>query len=201
MSDRRARVDGALARLAELLARTAAGVEKKRAFTCAGCDAHCCKVGRNGMLVTRLEAEAIVARLRDDPALRPRAAELARRVSDTVRRHALHAGDATGAQTYTCPFLDEQNRCAIHGRGQPLGCITFMPMRGGGCDQHVPEFETALDAMARLNDEVYGPHGWQPMLIPVAVERALAAGVRDSRPGSPSRTGRSSRRRRPGSSR
>jgi Fe-S-cluster containining protein len=187
--DRRGKEQAALGRLAEVLARTAAGVERKRAFSCAGCDAHCCKVGRNGMLVTRLEAAAIVERLHADPALRARLPAIERRVRETVARHGLTASDATGRRTYTCPFLDERNRCTIHGAGQPLGCITFMPRRGGGCDQEVAPFEVALEEIARLNDEVYGADGWRPMLIPVAVERVISA---RRRPAGPSRRGRPS---------
>jgi Fe-S-cluster containining protein len=187
--DRPQREAAALERLAEVLARTEAGVERRRAFSCAGCDAHCCKVGRNGMLVTRLEAVAIVERLRADPALRARLPALEARVRETNRRHGLRPTDATGGKTYTCPFLDEQNRCSIHGRGQPLGCITFMPKRGGGCDQQVAPFEVALDEIARLNDELYGASGWTPMLIPVAVERVISA---RPRPAGPSPRGRRS---------
>jgi len=158
-----------------------AAMERRRAFSCAGCDAHCCKVGRNGMLVTRLEAVEIVERLAAEPDLRARLGHFARRVADTVERFGLRgaaeaAPPAVGrAPTYTCPFLDDRNRCAIHGRGQPLGCMTFMPLAGGGCDQHVAPFEVGIDAIAALNDEVYGAAGWRPLLIPVAVQRVLRA--------------------------
>ena len=76
-----------------------------------------------------------------------------------------------------CTFGEEPQGCAIHRRGQPLGCITFMPFSRDdrSCDQDEEAFDEAFDEIAALNDAVYGAGGWSGWPIPVGVRAALRA--------------------------
>ena len=176
MSPRRRKRDvlplpAALDRLERLLDGVRAKVEARRAFTCAGCEAHCCRVGRNAMLVTRLETEAILDRMERDPELRPFLPGIADRLAETAAR--LLGEEGPELPTFDCPFLGEDNRCLIHGRGQPLGCVTFMPIEGDRCDHREDEFVAAFEELIALQTAWLGVEDREGELIPIAVQDAL----------------------------
>jgi hypothetical protein len=161
-----------LDRLRAVLDRARERSESRRAFTCAGCDAPCCRVGRNGMLVTRLEAELIADALLADPELSSRLDELRRRIDEAIRR--VGRIDLTEPPpTFDCPFLEEDVGCLLHGKAQPLGCITFMPRESGDCEHHVDLFEDAFDEVVRLNEILTGHEDREGTLLPHAVREVL----------------------------
>lgn len=165
-------VEESLLRLDELRSelRGAGNPDREGRFSCDGCVAWCCRDGANSMRATPLEAEA-VARLvasRGPDAV----AEALRRVETVIVAAGLvGGGEAGSASTYTCPFLDPANRCGVHA-AKPLGCITFTPVRDGGCDQDAELLGEALEACAELNDEAFGDD-WRDRPFPVAVRSAL----------------------------
>lgn len=109
--------------------RADANRERAGLFSCDGCVAWCCREGFNSMRATPAEAGEIVRLLRSrgdlDDALE--------RCADAVDRWRLDA-DPESRRTYTCPFLTAGNRCGVH-EAKPLGCVSFTPVRDGGCDQ------------------------------------------------------------------
>ena len=118
--------------------RADANRERAGLFSCDGCVAWCCREGFNSMRATPAEAEEIVRLLRSrgdlDDALE--------RCADAVDRWRLDA-DPESRRTYTCPFLTAGNRCGVH-EAKPLGCVSFTPVRDGGCDQDGERLEAAV---------------------------------------------------------
>lgn len=166
----RTTLDEALDRLAALVERVREEVEASRAFSCAGCEAHCCRVGRNAMLVTRVETEAILERMNADPELRRLSARLLDRLTATADRLL---DEEEELPTYDCPFLGEDNRCLVHGRGQPLGCVTFMPGAGGGCEVREDEMVDAFEELMEIQAAWLGEEERDGELLPIAVRDAL----------------------------
>ena len=159
----------ALRRLSALVARARADVESRRLASCSGCPAPCCRVGRNGMLVSPLEAAGILRRIETDAALARRRRALVEEIESLVAARGL-SRTADRETTYDCPFLIAGGGCAVHGEGQPLGCVTFMPATPDQehCDQDEEAFVAAYDELAALNESVFGDD-WEPWPIPVAV--------------------------------
>ena len=124
--------------------REAGNAGRRGLFGCAGCVGWCCREGFNAMRATPAEAEAILRLLE---ARGDREAALAA-CGDAVDRWRLDA-DPASRRTYTCPFLTAGNLCSVH-EAKPLGCVTFTPVRDGGCDQ---DGETLADAVADLEGE------------------------------------------------
>ncbi len=166
----RLKLEDALDRFADLTERVRKKVESRRAFSCEGCDARCCRVERNAMLVTRLETEALLDRVARDPALADHAADIAERVSSTAAR--LYEEEGPELPTFDCPFLGEDLRCLVHGRGQPLGCITFMPLRDDMCDHPEDEFVEAFDELVAIQTAWLGFEDREGELLPIAVQEA-----------------------------
>jgi len=136
---------------------------------CATCDAHCCQVGFNSMLVSRIEAVAMARRLRE-PDLIDRIEEIRDRARREVdRRGLIEDPDAN----FDCPLLDGEGRCLVHGPAQPAGCLTFMPVGDGGCDHDLDGFERAQPRIEAAEKEAFGSVE-EPRPIPVAILRALA---------------------------
>jgi Fe-S-cluster containining protein len=161
----------ALRRLAGLMESVMIATEAERARPCETCDARCCKSGRNGMLASPLEAEAVVERLLGDPALKDRLPELKKRVAAVAA--ALRNAPADGElPTYDCPFV-EDDRCLIHGTSEPLGCLTFMPLTVDACDHHIDVFEEAFEELMALNEAWSGSMDPEGEPMPVAVDRVL----------------------------
>ncbi|MHC4469650.1 MAG: hypothetical protein ACYS99_01680, partial [Planctomycetota bacterium] len=79
--------------------------------SCAGCDAHCCKVGFNSMKVSRIEALALARRL-GEPDLAERIPQILDRARAEVERRGLERNEDA---TYDCPLLDAEDRCLVHG--------------------------------------------------------------------------------------
>ena len=146
--------------LAAMRASLRADANRERAglFSCDGCYAWCCREGFNSMRATPAEAEEIVAFLRAGGDLEA----ALERCADAVERWRLD-GDPDSRRTYTCPFLTAGNRCGVH-EAKPLGCVSFTPVRDGGCDQDGVQ-------LAREVRRLVGPD----LPIPVAV---LAAAKR-----------------------
>ena len=115
-----------LAALRESL-RGAGNAERAGLFSCSGCVGWCCRAGFNAMRATPAEAEAILDLLD----ARGETAAALEACAEAVERWRL---DATTPRTYTCPFLTAGNRCGVHD-AKPLGCVSFTPVRDGGCDQ------------------------------------------------------------------
>ena len=109
--------------------RADANRERAGLFSCEGCVAWCCREGFNSMRATPAEAAEIVALLR----ARGDLDDALERCEDAVDRWRLD-GDPESRRTYTCPFLTAGNRCGVH-EAKPLGCVSFTPVRDGGCDQ------------------------------------------------------------------
>jgi hypothetical protein len=163
-------VDSGLVRLSEVkLALGAASDRASREIRdCATCDARCCKVGFNSMLVTRIEARAIADRLAE-PDLAPRISEIVRRAREETARRGL---DRDPAAKYDCPLLDEGGRCLVHGPAQPVGCLTFRPVADGGCDHDLPLFRKHIGKVRKADRAAFGK-GSDPLPIPVAILKAL----------------------------
>jgi Fe-S-cluster containining protein len=109
--------------------RADANRERAGLFSCEGCVAWCCREGFNSMRATPAEAAEIVAFLRARGGLE----DALERCGEAVERWRLD-GDPESRRTYTCPFLTAGNRCGVH-EAKPLGCVSFTPVRDGGCDQ------------------------------------------------------------------
>jgi hypothetical protein len=139
---------------------------------CATCDAHCCRVGFNSMLVSRIEAVAIARRLLE-PDLSGRIDEIRERARREVEvRGLLEDPDAN----YDCPLLGEDGRCLVHGTAQPAGCLTFVPVADGGCDHDLGKFAKALPRIEEAERRAYGDVS-EPRPIPVAILEALAGRI------------------------
>jgi len=136
--------------------------------SCATCDARCCRVGFNSMLVSRIEARALARRLRE-PDLAPLVPGIAARARREVEVRGL-ARDRFAK--YDCPLLTAEGRCLVHGPAQPAGCLTFRPVRDGGCDHDVGLFEEHESRIDRLEEEAFGDVA-DPRPIPVALLDAL----------------------------
>ena len=162
------RIDRALAELASLRdsLRGAGNRERAGLFSCRGCVAWCCREGFNAMRATSLEAEAILRALEGAGELE---AGLAR-AAEAVERWRLDADPGT-RRTYTCPFLTAGNLCGVHG-AKPLGCVTFTPVRDGGCDQDAARLADSVEHAAALNDRAYGSGRWEDLPLPLAVVEA-----------------------------
>jgi Fe-S-cluster containining protein len=163
------RLDAALDALAGIRDSLRAAGNRERAglFSCRGCVAWCCREGFNSMRATPLEAEAVVRVLEDRGAL-----EDARgRCEEAVERWRLD-GSPGSRGTYTCPFLTAGNLCGVH-EAKPLGCVTFTPVRDGGCDQDAARLEQSLERVAGLSEDALGRGGRGSAPIPVAVLAAL----------------------------
>jgi len=145
---------------------------------CATCDAHCCKVGFNSMLVGRIEAVAIARRLRE-----PDLIERIEKIRDRARREVDRRGLIEDPfVNFDCPLLDGEGRCLVHGpaqpagcltSAQPAGCLTFMPVDDGGCDHDLDGFDRALPGIEAAEHKAFGIIE-DPRPIPVAILRALA---------------------------
>jgi Fe-S-cluster containining protein len=136
---------------------------------CATCDAHCCRVGFNSMLVSRIEAVAIARRLRE-PDLIDRVEEIRDRARREIDRRGL-IGDPYAE--FDCPLLDGEGRCLVHGPAQPAGCLTFMPVDDGGCDHDLEGFDRALPRIEAAERRAFGDVE-EPRPIPIAILAALA---------------------------
>jgi len=166
------RIDGALADLAALRdsLRGAGNRERAGLFSCRGCVAWCCRGASNAMRATPLEALAVVR----DLEAAGRREEGLRRAAAAVERWRLD-GDPAAPRTYDCPFLTAGNLCGVHG-AKPLGCVTFTPVRDGGCDQDGERLRDAVGRAAALNDDAFGRGEWTDLPLPAAV--LAAAGRR-----------------------
>ena len=164
----RGATDGALAALASLREslRGAGNRERAGLFSCRGCVAWCCREGSNAMRATPLEAEAILRSLEEAGDLEGGLS----RAAAAVERWRLDADPAI-RRTYTCPFLTAGNLCGVHG-AKPLGCVTFTPVRDGGCDQDAERLPDSVDRAAALNDGACGPGRWADLPLPLAVLEA-----------------------------
>ncbi|MEN8148978.1 MAG: hypothetical protein ABFS86_04095 [Planctomycetota bacterium] len=137
---------------------------------CATCDAHCCRVGFNSMLVSRIEAVAMARRL-GEPDLAPRREEIRERARAEIEERGL-ADDPF--VDYDCPLLEPDGKCLIHGPAQPAGCLTFQPVADGGCDHDLEAFDAVLPRIEAAEIEAFGDVD-EVRPIPVALLRALAA--------------------------
>lgn len=173
----------ALASLAEVKARLVAksNAAEETVRSCEGCDAHCCKVGFNSMLLHRIEAEALRRRLHEAD-LAPLIPLIREKAMEQMAEHDLLIDKRA---SYTCPLLSDDGRCLVHGPAQPMGCLTFRPVSDGGCDHDHEFFEENLPAVLAADRDGYGRES-EPLSIPVALERVL-------RPGKPGRARRGGR--------
>lgn len=159
--------DRALLELAALRdsLRDSGNRERAGRFSCDGCVSWCCREGFNSMRATPLEAEAILRLLEERGGIE----EGLDRAREAVERWRL--GDDAPGRTYTCPFLTAGSRCGVHG-AKPLGCVTFTPVRDGGCDQDGDRLAAALERAAVLNDRALRGEGWEPRPLPAAILEA-----------------------------
>ena len=145
------------------LLRGAGNRERAGLFSCTGCVGWCCREGSNAMRATPLEAEAILRHLEERGEVR---AGL-ERAEEAVLRYRLD-GDPATPRTYTCPFLTPGNLCGVHDV-KPLGCVTFTPVRDGGCDQDGKRLAESVERAADLNDAAFGAGDWEDLPLPLAV--------------------------------
>jgi Fe-S-cluster containining protein len=145
--------------------RGAGNRERAGLFSCSGCVAWCCREGFNSMRATPVEALAMVRLLE----ARGATDEARERCEEAVERYRLD-GDPGARRTYTCPFLTAGNLCGVH-EAKPLGCVTFTPVRDGGCDQDGERLGEALEGL-----------GEGDLPIPLAVLRAMDRRAAKKRP-------------------
>lgn len=170
MENRDARLNGALEKLASVKAGFVSNSDSadETVRTCAGCDAHCCKVGFNSMLLHRIEAEALRRRIQE-PDLAPLIPLFIEKAKTEIQDHDLLIDKGA---SYTCPLLSDEGGCLVHGTAQPAGCLTFRPVGDGGCDQDREFFEKNLPGILAADRDAYGRES-EPLSIPVALERVL----------------------------
>ena len=183
MFARMSKLESALQALVAVKARLVAMSDSadETVRSCAGCDAHCCKVGFNSMLLHRIEAEALRRRL-NEADLAPLIPLIREKAMEQMGEHDLtHDKGAS----YTCPLLSDDGGCLVHGPAQPAGCLTFRPIDDGGCDHDLKFFEENLPEILSADRDAYGRES-EPLSIPVALERVLRPG----RPGPKRRAGR-----------
>jgi Fe-S-cluster containining protein len=146
--------------------------------SCADCDARCCKVGFNSMLVTGIEAAALARRL-SEPDLAPLVPGILERARAEVERRAL---DREPGAKYDCPLLSGEGRCLVHGPAQPAGCLTYRPVPDGGCDHDLPVWHRHSPRIDRIERRVFG-RGTEPRPIPVALLDVMSSGRGPARRG------------------
>ena len=139
--------------------------------SCAGCGL-CCEHPRNEMKATPAEALAVAVRLLDDPLLAARLPEIRGRIVAAIERYELRPVEDDG-RTYTCPLLEEDRSCLVHGASQPLGCLAFMPFTTEHCDMRMELLERAGERVGPLCDDWLGEDGWKVVALPVALLSAL----------------------------
>jgi len=147
--------------------RGAGNRERAGLFGCSGCVGWCCREGSNAMRATPGEAAAVLELLEE----RGEAAAALEACAEAVERWRLDA-DPASRRTYTCPFLTAGNLCGVHA-AKPLGCVTFTPVRDGGCDQ---DGERLAAAVADLPGE--------DLPLPLAVLAIASSRARRSSRGS-----------------
>ena len=155
----------ALARVKVAFVRKSESAENQ-VRSCAGCDAHCCKVGFNSMRVHRIEAEALLRRLQEDD-LRPLIPGILEKAKSEVRERGLLEDEDAN---YNCPLLSDEGRCLVHGPAQPAGCLSFSPVGDGGCDHDFAFFRKKVKGIRAAEKKAYGRES-EPLSIPVALLR------------------------------
>lgn len=135
--------------------------------SCEDCDARCCKVGLNSMLVSRIEAAALARRL-SEPDLATLLPEILEKARREVELRGLEDDDEA---TYDCPLLSPEGRCMVHGPAQPAGCLTFRPVSDGGCDHDFDLFHRENKKILAAEKKAFRKVG-DPLPIPVALLRA-----------------------------
>ena len=118
----------------------------------------------NQMRISPLEARDIARAFREDTELRrrlPGVLEKLRRVLPTLK-------DNEERQSFDCPLL-EGERCLVHERAKPIGCLAWHPERSEAIDAEQRFTETGWQAFAardRLNDRHAG-RNWKLRVIPL----------------------------------
>lgn len=137
-----------------------------RAKDCSTCDVKgsCCTDEHFvNVRISPLEAAAIRTVLDTLPS--EKRDRLNKRIEDTVSRYSLDKSDGIEA-TYSCPLLDDEMGCIVHGVAKPLPCILH------GCYERQEDLPPSSvrsrqeKKIARLNLKVYGK---QPVLRPLPV--------------------------------
>ncbi len=98
--------------------------------TCGGCG-QCCTEGYNAVRILPAEAVRIVRHLGGLPPARRD--PLLRRAWESVERYGLRS-DGPKVRC-TCPFLEDDLRCALPLRVKPTACLSFNPLGPGRCGQ------------------------------------------------------------------
>lgn len=146
------------------LARNVARDYQHRAKDCSTCEVKgsCCTDEHFvNVRITPLEAAAIRRVIDSLPTERREL--LDRRIEETVERYGLDRPDRPEA-TYSCPLLDEDMGCVVHGAAKPLPCIMHACYEQRS-DLPSAELQTAMEEKtARLNLLVYGR---QPTIKPL----------------------------------
>ncbi|HMP66540.1 MAG TPA: hypothetical protein PKD11_13250 [Pyrinomonadaceae bacterium] len=152
------------------LARSVARDYEHRAKDCLTCEVKgsCCTDAHFvNVRITPLEAAAI--RRVIDRLPTERREQLDRRIEETVERYELDKPDRAES-TYSCPLLDEDLGCVVHGAAKPLPCIMHACYEQRS-DMPPDDLQAAMEtSIARLNLLTYGKHAVVRPL-PVAIIR------------------------------
>ncbi len=164
-----ASVAKALARLRRLKQRFARYIGRAYghlAADCAVCPTPCCADAQFvNVNIVRLEAEAMLAALRQSPRQGPeKAREVIARARRAVARHGLTEAGDTFEKTYACPLFERGVGCLVHWKAKPAACIQH------GCYERwedLPETGTQRKVerqVAALDEATHGaPSVWLPI--------------------------------------
>ncbi len=151
-------------------------LERQRSVrSCTGCGL-CCTETYNAVHVLPVEGARIARWLQGGG--RARRAELLARVRAALARTPALRSSRAGVR-YTCPFLEQDLRCALPLSVKPVACLAFNPITRDRCDQEPGRYHAAHRPIAETNRAL----GLEDRLrsIPAAVELALEKAPRRGR--------------------
>lgn len=136
----------------------------KNCLTCETRGACCLDAHFVNVHITKLEAVAIRAALKDFNEKKQR--EIYNRAADAIKKYDLSADGDTFKQTFACPLFEKEIGCLIHEKGKPAPCISH------ACYEKKEDLpperfqEEVEDKIEKLNKRTYDEKfSWLPLPI------------------------------------